>query len=115
MASRICREISLSNSISVTNSLSTTGSFVMGQDAGGLLYVSSPNADTTLTFYVDPQDNGTNFQLYDNTNTAVSLVVSAGAANQPFRCYPIPDALFGAGKVRVVGSASATIRVGLKT
>lgn len=124
MSNRICRESSLTAPMSLTNSVSTTRAFVMGQDAGGVIYcitagggtVASPQAsgNATLHFFVDPDDSGTRYQLHDDTNTAVSLNITTG------RCYALPDALFGAGKVHLVltgtnNTLACHVRVGLKT
>lgn len=122
MASRICRESSLTPDLSLTNSVSTTKAFVMGQDAGGMLHVitagggsvatPTTNTEVTIHFYIDPDDSGTRYQLYDSANAVVAQKVNGG------RCYPLPDALFGAGKVLMVlsgSSAACIVRVSLKT
>lgn len=118
---RICREHSLTDALALTTNASTTRGFVMGQDAGGILYclsagangtVSSPivNTDVTISFLVDPDDSGTRYVLRDANNANVTMAIRGG------NCYPLPDALFGAGKVLIQTTSNpAIVRIGLKT
>lgn len=99
--------------ISLTDSASTTGSFVMGYAAGGLIYRATGGTAgvVTISFHVDPLDNGTRYQLFDGTNAAVTVQVAAS------QCVALPDALFAAGRVYLVlnSGQTASVRIGEKS
>ena len=120
--SRIAREHSLTGMLTFTTSVTpgTSRAFAMGQDAGGILHVFSAGAgaDTatvtltsvTIEFLVDPDDSGTTYTLHDSSGTKITMSVNGG------RCYPLPDALFGAGKVYILTTTHPIrARIGLKT
>ena len=99
--------------LALTDSASTTGSFVMGYAAGGLIYRASGGTGGTVTisFHVDPLDNGTRYQLFDGAGAAVTVQVAAG------QCVALPDGLFAAGRIYLVLSSSQTanVRIGYKS
>lgn len=99
--------------VSLTDSASTTGSFVMGFAAGGLIYRATGGTAgaVTISFHVDPLDNGTRYQLYDGAGAAVTVQVAAS------QCIALPDALFAAGRVYLVLNTgqTATVRIGEKS
>ena len=116
MAEKISRDCKL-ETVLVTNSVSTSGSFNMAQKSGGMFHVSAASGNLTLNFYSVPDTNaGTAFLVRDSSNATVAISIIAPAGGTSY-CYPLPDQLFGCGKVIPVLTASgtATFRVLLKT
>lgn len=94
--------------ISITASGSTSPVIRVGEIAGGILHVISGSV-TSVNFYVCHAEDGTFLPLYDSTNTIIARTVATS------RAYPLPDELFGAEFVRIVGDATGVVRLSLKT
>ena len=104
----ITRYASSSEAISITASATTSPVIRMGDAAGGLIHVISGSV-ASITFYTCHTESGTYIAVYDSTNTIVSRTVGTS------RVYAIPDELFGAEFLRIVGDATGVIRVTLKS
>jgi len=93
-----------------TDNVGTTESFDMSMYSGGMLYVDSTStgAAVALTFNTKTDFDATGvFALYDKSGSAVTMTV------QGSRCYPLPEALFGASTVVVTAATGATVNASI--
>jgi len=105
--------------IALTTLLATSPDIPMADFASGTIYIPTGSGIGTLTFYGargvpgESLSNGLTYtptytQMYDATNTVVSISVTAG------RNYPIPDQAFGYGCMRIVVDVAGTVDISLK-
>lgn len=104
----ITRHTASTASISITASATTSPTIKVGDIAGGIVHVLSGSV-TSLQFWVCDTENGTYIRLYDSSNAAIARTVATS------RAYALPDELFGAEFLRIVGDATGVIRLSLKT
>jgi len=109
MADRIVRSCAKHIDLEVSDNASTSGTFQMSEAAGGLLHCVLGNG--TLTFYSLPDiKSSTQFLLRDKFNANVTLTVAEG------HCYPLPEELFAAKRVRIVlSSGTGTLQLLFKS
>lgn len=91
--------------VSVTASAGTTGEIPFEECAGGMIFVPTGSALTSLTFHAGEKSGGTFLPAYDADGNALVRTVAAGMA------YPIPSALYGAGAIKIVGNDVGTVIV----
>lgn len=89
--------------VSVTASAGTTGEIPFEECAGGMIFVPTGSALTSLTFHAAEKSGGTFLPAYDADGNALVRTVAAD------RAYPIPTALYGAGAIKIVGNDSGSI------
>jgi len=72
--------------------------------------IAIPHAETyvTLTYYV-AMPAGAYYAAQDSTGTAITQTVAAD------KSYPIPSALFGAGKIQIRANVAGNIILNLKS
>lgn len=104
---RIARAYQELPDIAITAALSTTYSMDFRKWAGGNVMIPAGSSITTLTFY-SSLDDGNFIPLYDSNASAVSLTVVASGS------YPLPDAVFGCGDIKMVGNAAGNVDILLK-
>jgi len=104
----ITRFTSSTEPISITASATTSPVIRVGEFAGGIAHVISGSV-TSLQYWVCHTADGTYIRLYDSTNTAIARTVATS------RAYALPDEVFGAEYLRIVGDATGVIRLSLKT
>lgn len=92
----------------LTASLSTTPEIDLADFAGGVVGVPAGSPITTLAYHAAPRPGGTYAALHDAAGLAVVQTVAAG------RAYPLPDACFGAGAIKLVANAAGPVDVALK-
>ena len=95
--------------ISFTNAAANTAVVDVSQYAGGTVLVPSGSSITTLTVYGHSNSNETPVALYDKDGVAVSMTVEAS------RIYELPTATFGLRQLALVGNASGSVVLALKT
>lgn len=96
-----------SNTVAVATSVATSGNIVFGDFSGGMVFVPTGSSLTTLTWYAATDETGTYLPV-NNADGAVAQTVEGG------KCYPIPEDLFGAVYLRIVGNAAGAVLVSLK-
>lgn len=118
MGNRISR-VCYSKSVALTNSASTTPNIDFQEASGGTVIVPTGSSITTLTYYAakNPAAAGSgigepaagDFQpLQDSTGAAVVQTVAASKA------FPLPDACFGCGWLRIKANAAGSVDLTLK-
>ena len=98
--------------VTVTNSAATCEAVLTKNFAGAGFINPSAGSNTSITFWVAEDENGTFRALYDSTNTAVAYATVANS-----RAYPVPDEVFGFGAFKMVGNDAGphTLVVSLKS
>lgn len=89
--------------VSVTASAGTTGEIPFEECAGGMIFVPTGSALTSLTFHAAEKCGGTYYPAYDASGNAIALTVVHT------RAYQLPTALYGAGALKIVGNGSGSI------
>lgn len=99
------RRAYLPQTVSVTASAGTTGEIPFEECAGGMIFVPTGSALTSLTFHAADKPGGTFYPAYDADGNALTRTVAQT------RAYPIPSALYGAGAIKIVGNDVGTVIV----
>jgi hypothetical protein len=94
--------------VTLTASLATTPDIGYADFAGGMVHVPTGSSITSLTWYTS-HDGTTYIAAQDSTGVAVTQTVAAA------KSYPIPDALFGAGKLKCVANAGGAVYLTFKS
>lgn len=105
--SAITRDFKELPSMGITSSASTSAQIDFRRYAGGNIVIPGGSVINTLTFYAS-MDNGQFVPLKDTLGSGVLISVTGNAA------YPLPDAVFGVGDLRIVGDAAGTVDIFLK-
>jgi len=108
MSNRIRRHHQTFAALGLTASLTTTPEIDTTEVAGGCVLVPSGSPLTTLTYYGARQPGATYGAIQDGSGNAVTSSVSAGNG------YPIPDACFGYGSLKIVANAAGTVDLSFK-
>ena len=72
------------------------------------MLIPSGSSITSLTFYGARQPGGTHVAIQDASGSPVTLSVAAGNG------YPLPDACFGYGAIKLVADAAGDVEISLK-
>jgi hypothetical protein len=106
----IRRESNVPSSVTVDTSGNIANCTVIsyGDWAGGSVDVPAASSLTTLTWYKCSTRSGTYLPAYDGLGNAVTSAVGASES------VPIPNTLFGAQYLKIVGNAAGTVTVSLK-
>lgn len=103
----MARLLSRPVTFSAVNTVANCTQIAMGERAGGIIHIVSlsEGQSATLRFHSIPDvaAAGTSYEVYDKTNTVVSLTVAAN------RCYPLPDELFAARAFRIQATTDITV------
>ena len=94
---------------SLNTAEATTPEILYGDFEYGLIFVPAGSSITTLTFYAAPESGGTFLSLYDVTNAAVTMTVSAG------RAYPIPAECVAAEAIKIVVDSAGDVEMSFRS
>ena len=98
-------------SVSLNTAEGTTPEIDFRGFAGGMIYIPGGSSITLLTYWTSasPADGtGTYIPLQDIGGVAVTQIVAATKA------YPLPEALFGAGSLKIVVNTAGDVDLSLK-
>ena len=96
--------------VTITTDTATATAVRMGDAAGVALLVGPLTASATVSIYGGGDQDGGG--VFVDAGSLYSLTLATATTSS---CYALPDGLFGAGVIRLVGSAPLTGTVILKT
>ena len=96
--------------VTITTDTTTATAVRMGDAAGVALLVGPLTASATVNVYGGGDQDGGG--MFADAGAAYALTLATATASS---CYSLPDGLFGAAFIRLVGSAPLTGTVILKT
>ncbi len=108
MSNRIRRHQRPIPSAALTTSLATTAEIEIAEQAGGAVLIPAGSPITSLTYHGAREPGGAFVPLYDSQGLAVVQTVAAG------RGYPLPEACFPYGALKLVANAAGTVELSLK-
>jgi hypothetical protein len=108
MSNRIRRHHRSLSGVAVTTSVTTTAEIDFVSVAGGCVIVPAGAAISTLAYYGAREPGAAFVAIQDSTGSPVTQSVAAGKG------YPLPDACFGYGALKLVADAAGSIDLSLK-
>jgi hypothetical protein len=108
MSNRIRRHHRSLAGVAVTTSVTTTAEIDLTAVAGGCVLVPAGAAISALAYYGAREPGAAYVAIQDSSGSPVTQSVAGGKG------YPLPDACFGYGAVKLVADAAGSVELSLK-